>query len=1440
MTPAPLSDFVFSMLINATLLLAIMQLWMLSQSRAWPGSRWMTLLLPSVAGLLVMRSSAVLVPGVIFDTRSVVLTMSGVFLGPLPTVLAMAVTAAYRLHLGGIATGVGIGVIATSGLAGIAFGALWRRPLKDLNWRQLYPLGIAVHVAMLAWMTRLPSGLGTIVVSEIAWPVLVIHPLLTLALGMIMVDSLRRQEDLHALQARESLYGELFRGSRAVMLLVSEENDAILDANRSAETFYGWSRSELLAKCFADLDASGDAMQAYVAVEGRMGQPWLHRFELRHKRADRSIRDVEVFHTRIYVDRRPALFLILHDISDRLTAERSLQELERLQREDHAQALSRQEQARLHAQGLMEAAVVASKNLEQSLAMNQALISSSPLPVLSTDLQGIVVGWNRAAERVFGWTAQEAVGQVNPLVPPDKSEDFQALREKLGQGEVFVGIERERICKDGRRVPVSIYAAPIVDSSGAILGIVATVEDISARKAAEAEVAIQAQRAQSLLALPQAAEQLSEGDFLQKSLGLTEELTGSAIAFVHFVQPNQGEVELGAWSAQTLEDYCRASHDSHYPVQKAGIWIEPLRTHKPFVLNNYPASTREHKVPEGHPHLQRLVVVPVLEQGQVVMLMGLGNRADDYRDWEVESVQLMADATWRLVQARRSVASMEAEVLERRRVEAQLRKLALAVEQSPDSIVITDVNAVIDYVNEAFVAASGFAREEVIGQNPRFQHSGHTPPETFAEMWATLTAGNSWDGEFYNRRRNGEIFIERAIIAPLRQPDGAVSHYVAIKHDVTQARLEAEELEQHRLHLEELVDERTLALNSARLQAENASRAKSAFLANMSHEIRTPMNAILGLVQLLQREVEAPHLTARLEKVAGAARHLLAIINDILDLSKIEAGRLDLELSEFSVQEVMNHVAAMVADSAAAKGLRLTVADAGPLPWVRGDVTRVRQALLNYAGNAVKFTNAGFVELSAAVRPMGDGRVEVRMDVADSGIGLTSEQMSKLFTPFEQADPSLTRQFGGTGLGLAITRSLALMMGGDTGCSSVAGEGSQFWFTFHAELVAVREPPPQPALKPKRSAHLRESGAQLLLVEDNEINREVALELLRGEGLEVTVAVDGQEAVEHVAARPFDLVLMDVQMPRMDGLAATQAIRQMPGREGMPIVAMTANAFAQDRAACMAAGMNDFVAKPFEIEELTQVLERWLPSGPRLSNQVEATAQDPRDLPQWQRWTALPGVEPPSAVIRRLPHWQSYETLLRQFAARHGSTGAEGWALLQADDLQGLRQLAHSVKGAALTLGIRTVGQSAAAVEMASAQGLHWAEASAEQPGLNADIRTELQQKFAALEHDLGAFAGAVQALPERVDAAEQAQGQSTAPDSAEVERVIDVVEQLLRLFDTQVWNELQEHRDILKGYLGLSFQAFADALGRADFAAALQTLNHHKKERGQPHGTAE
>jgi two-component system, sensor histidine kinase and response regulator len=384
-------------------------------------------------------------------------------------------------------------------------------------------------------------------------------------------------------------------------------------------------------------------------------------------------------------------------------------------------------------------------------------------------------------------------------------------------------------------------------------------------------------------------------------------------------------------------------------------------------------------------------------------------------------------------------------------------------------------------------------------------------------------------------------------------------------------------------------------LHEARAVAESATRAKSAFLASMSHEIRTPMNAILGQVHLLRNGGPTPLQAQRLQKIDAAAQHLLSIINDVLDISKIEAGRLSLEEGDFSILSVLDYVNSMLSDTARQKGVALRT-DAGDAPpWLRGDVTRVRQALLNLAGNAVKFTEQGAVELRIRVVQQDADSVLLRFEVEDTGIGIPAEHLARLFEEFAQADSSMTRRFGGTGLGLAITRRLARLMGGDAGAQSQPGEGSLFWFTARLALgraTASLEGSSQ-GMTPEE-LKLSRSGARLLLAEDNAINVEIVLELLHAAGLEVDVAPDGVDAVAMARETDYDLILMDMQMPRMDGLAATRAIRSLPGRDRVPIIALTANALSEDRLACENAGMNDFLSKPLDPGHLYATLYLWL------------------------------------------------------------------------------------------------------------------------------------------------------------------------------------------------------------------------------------------------------
>jgi PAS domain S-box-containing protein len=453
---------------------------------------------------------------------------------------------------------------------------------------------------------------------------------------------------------------------------------------------------------------------------------------------------------------------------------------------------------------------------------------------------------------------------------------------------------------------------------------------------------------------------------------------------------------------------------------------------------------------------------------------------------------------------------------------------------------------------------------------------------------------SAYSTEYRLRRADGVYrdFMVRGIL--LFNADGSSKEWVGTCIDITERKAIERELAEYRDDLESLVKTRTEELAAAKQVAESANLAKSAFLANMSHEIRTPMNAIIGMANILKRGHLPPKQVEQLGKINTAGQHLLAIINDILDLSKIEAGKFVLENAPVLPDSLVANVRSILLERAKEKHLDLLIDVEPSFPELFGDSTRLQQALLNYATNAVKFTEQGTVTLRCYKQEETADALRVRFEVQDTGVGVSAEALPRIFTAFEQADNSMTRKYGGTGLGLAITRRIAELMGGDVGVESTPGAGSTFWFT-----ARLSKQPNSPAVVPQvQSANAeaviveRFRGTRILVADDEPVNREVAQLLLTEAELVVDTAADGREAINLASATPYAAIFMDMQMPNVDGLEATRRIRELPGHRDTPVIAITGNAFAEDRDRCISAGMNDFLIKPFDLDGLFATLLR--------------------------------------------------------------------------------------------------------------------------------------------------------------------------------------------------------------------------------------------------------
>ena len=786
------------------------------------------------------------------------------------------------------------------------------------------------------------------------------------------------------------------------------------------------------------------------------------------------------------------------------------------------------------------------RRIDERSAEVADLYDNAPCGYHSLDKDGVFVQINQTELDWLGYEREELLGKVRfrSLLSPESVQVFDqlfAVVQKRGFGEP---VEYEVVRKDGSRFPVLVNATARMDETGNFLHSRATVFDITERKKQEKRQSRQRQTLEKL------ALGVSRSEILESIIQYLSQELPEAVCSILIVDAEKRQLLLGARSG--LPTGVSA-------ISQCGVIQDKI---SPPTVSQRPSLGIYHQLMQNAGFAAQHTEWIVAGNGQLLGALVIHWR--QIKPISPDDMELMIEA-----------AHWAGIAIENVNTREQLRKLSTAVDQSPAATVITDLKGDITYVNPRFTDVTGYSLTEAIGKNPRILKSGRTPPEVYQDLWQTIAAGQEWKGEFLNRKRNGGLFWEKASITAIRDEQGAVSAYLAVKEDITEQKFAQQ------------------ALLRAKEEAESATRMKSAFLANMSHEIRTPMNAILGFTELLLRDdslsVQQRHY---LTTVSRSGEHLLELLNDVLETSKIEAGQMRINSAPFDIRLMLDYLDSMFRQKIEDKSLVFSV-DADRLEYGHfvADQQKLRQIVINLLGNALKFTQAGRIDLRVWTEPCsGSEPTECYLffEVADTGIGIAAAEQESIFQVFSQTREGA--QIGGTGLGLSISRSLARMMGGDIVVESEPGKGSCFRVHICARAVVAAKLRPMK----KRVVGLVESGARrrILIVDDEILNREFLQSFLLQIGFDVAEATDGDTALGLIASWQPDLVLMDVMMPGMDGNATTRKIREQWPE--LKVVGLSANVFEEAERKAYESGMNLYVRKPYKEIELLHAIGEML------------------------------------------------------------------------------------------------------------------------------------------------------------------------------------------------------------------------------------------------------
>ncbi|MFM2139240.1 MAG: hypothetical protein RJA57_1547 [Bacteroidota bacterium] len=661
-------------------------------------------------------------------------------------------------------------------------------------------------------------------------------------------------------------------------------------------------------------------------------------------------------------------------------------------------------------------------------------------------------------------------------------------------------------------------------------------------------------------------------------------ITDSEYGFMGEINTDENDVPYLKTYALTNIAWDKATHEFFKAHRFSGFEFKNLdtlfgysiRTGEIVIANEAPKDPRKGGVPHGHPALDRYLGIPVkLPNGELVGLVGLANRPGGYSMRQVDQLKVLLDLFANIIKVKKEETQRKKAQLDLVQAHRMTESVLRALETS-ELVVITDMNGKILKANHLFCAATGYEESEIIGQNHKLFSSGVHDAGFWEQLWFTIKSGKVWRGEVCNRSKSGELFWLDTVINPILDESNTILQYLSISNLITD-RKQTEE-----------------SLAKAKTAAESSLRAKRIFIANISHELRTPLHAILGMSEQLQKTLLEADDNSKVRMIRGSAQNLLEIINDIIDHTQAEEGKLKLRNGPFNLDLLVRETYELLQGSAEAKGIKFQLNSLCKSDGIcTGDAVRLRQVLINIVSNAIKFTEKGTVALDYDCEVTEGGICHAAFTCTDTGIGISDDMQQRIFTQFTQEEEGFQRRYGGSGLGLYISKEIIDRMEGEIQVKSKKGVGTQITiripFQWHSGRFHSTRTPDQ-----RDYSSLDLSRKRILLAEDNLLNRELVKMMLSPFNPAIDVVINGQEAIDRINQFTYDLVLMDIQMPDMDGIAAVERIRQLHMYRYTPVIAVTANAIISDLKMYLECGFTDYLTKPFTQHQLLEKITQYL------------------------------------------------------------------------------------------------------------------------------------------------------------------------------------------------------------------------------------------------------